>query len=143
MYETSSTLVSISGISRVSLTVAEHPGRGRGVFAGTPIRKGELIERAPVIVVPEADRLTVDASSVGSYIFMWEHGTVGEDLYSQRGRAAVALGLASLVNHSEAANCAFIRHIEALALDVIALRDIAEGEELTFNYGMTLWFTPS
>jgi SET domain-containing protein len=73
---------------------------------------------------------------------MWEHDSLGDDLYSQQGRAAVVLGFASLFNHSPDPNCKFTRYIDAMALDVIALRDIAAGEELTFNYGMTLWFTP-
>jgi SET domain-containing protein len=29
-----------------------------------------------------------------------------------------------------------------LALDVVAIRDIKAGEELTIDYGLTLWFTP-
>jgi SET domain-containing protein len=73
---------------------------------------------------------------------MWEHGTTGEDIYSGRGRAAVALGFASLLNHSGDPNCRIVRHIEALAIDVIALHDIAAGEELRIDYGMTLWFEP-
>ena len=111
-------------------------------LCGRADRRGQLVERAPAIIIPEANRLAVDAPSVGSYIFMWEHGSV-EDIFTQKGRAAVVLGFPSLVNYSEVPNCAFNRYIEALALDVIALRDIAEGEELTFNYGMTLWFTPA
>jgi SET domain-containing protein len=52
------------------------------------------------------------------------------------------LGFSSLINHSDDPNCRFIRHIEALALDTIATRTIRAGEELTFDYGMELWFTP-
>jgi SET domain-containing protein len=29
-----------------------------------------------------------------------------------------------------------------LAIDLVALRDIAAGEELTIDYQMTLWFVP-
>jgi len=117
-------------------------GEGRGVAALRQIRSGELIERSPVIVIPESDRAAVDASTVGMHIFMWEHGTTGEDLYSGRGRAAVVLGFASLLNHSAEPNCRLVRHIDALAMDVIALRDIPAGEELRFDYNMTLWFEP-
>ena len=142
MTDTSSEPVAIDSSQRVALRIAERGGRGRGVIAERPIRQGELIERSPVIVVPAEDRRAVDGSNVGNYIFMWEHGTTGEDIYSQEGRVAVVLGYASLVNHSKNPNCRFIRYIEALALDLIALHDIAAGEELTFDYGMTLWFTP-
>lgn len=93
--------------------------------------------------MPEAERAVVDATNVGNYIFMWEHDTVAEDLYSKKGRAAIVLGFTSLVNHSASPNCDFVRYIEALALDLFAIRDIAAGEELTFDYGLTLWFTPT
>jgi hypothetical protein len=142
MTDTSSEPVAIDSSQRVALRIAERGGRGRGVVAERPIRAGELIERSPVIVVPAEDRRAVDGSNVGNYIFMWEHGSTGEDIYSQEGRVAVVLGYASLVNHSHEPNCRFVRYIEAQALDLIAIRDIAAGEELTFDYGMTLWFTP-
>jgi uncharacterized protein len=142
MFETSDLPVDIASAGRPALRVARLGRRGRGVLAAEPIARGTLIERAPVIVIPEADRANVDGSPVGNHIFMWEHGTTGDDIYSGKGQAAVVLGLASLINHSSEPNCRFIRHIEALALDLLALRDIAAGEELTFDYGMALWFEP-
>ena len=142
MFETSTDLVDIDSTQRAPLRIVHLGGRGRGVVAGRRIAAGELIERAPVIIVPEEDRAAVDPSSVGGHIFVWEHGTIGEDIYRKQGRAAVVLGFSSLVNHSDDPNCRFIRHIEALALDTIAVRTIRAGEELTFDYGMELWFTP-
>jgi SET domain-containing protein len=117
--------------------------KGRGVVAERDIAAGELVERAPVLIVPEGDRAAVDPTNVGNHIFMWEHDTVAEDLYTQKGRAAVVLGFTSLVNHSDSPNCDFIRYIEALALDLIAIRHIPAGEELTIDYGLTLWFAPT
>src|SRR5687768_11673787 len=73
------------------------PGRRRAVVAHKNIRREQLVERAPVLVVEEEERAIIDASSIGAHIFMWEHGSVGDDLYSGKGRAAVVLGLASLV----------------------------------------------
>src|SRR4051794_2666299 len=65
-------------------------GKGRGVFASSPIRKGELIERVPVLV------LTIDeyydgicTTTLAHYCFNWREGTV-----------ALALGYGSLYNHS-------------------------------------------
>jgi SET domain len=95
------------------------------------------------LIIPEESRAAIDPTNLGNYIFLWEPGTTGEDLYSGKGRAAIALGYASLVNHSDEPNCRFIRHFEALALDLVALRGIEAGEELTFDYDMTLWFDPA
>ena len=127
---------------RAPLTIAVLGRRGRGVVAGRRIEAGELIERSPVLVIPARDRLATDATVVFTYVFMWEHGTVEEDLYKHEGRAAIALGYTSLLNHSYAPNCDFIRHIDELVIDLVARRAIDAGEELTIDYQMTLWFEP-
>ena len=51
---------------------------------------------------------------------MWEHHTVEEDLYKHQGRSAIALGYTSLLSHSDAPNCIFVRHIDELVIDVFA-----------------------
>ncbi len=124
------------------LRIATVGGRGRGVVADAPIMKGDLVERSPVLVIPAADRVATDATIVFTYVFMWEHGTVEEDLYKHEGRSAIALGFTSLLNHSYTPNCEFIRHIDDLVIDLVASRAIELGEELTIDYQMTLWFTP-
>ena len=142
MHRTSRDAVTVHSGACVSLRVLALGARGRGVVAERAIAAGELVERAPVLIIPEGDRAAVDPTNVGNYIFMWEHDTVAQDLYSGTGRAAVVLGYASLLNHSDRPNCDFVRHIDALALDLLAVRDNAPGEELTIDYGLTLWFTP-
>jgi SET domain-containing protein len=127
---------------RAPLRVATMGRRGRGIVAEDRIAEGELVERSPVLVIPHADRAAADATIAFTYVFMWEHGTVEEDLYRHEGRAAIALGFTSLLNHSYTPNCEFIRHIDDLVIDLVALRAIEPGEELTIDYQMTLWFTP-
>lgn len=129
-------------MQRVPLRITEMGRRGRGVVADARISRGQLVERSPVLVIPSTDRAAVDGTIVFTYVFMWEHDTVEEDLYRHEGRAAIALGFTSLLNHAYAPNCTFVRHIDELVLDLIALRDIEPGEELTIDYQMTLWFTP-
>ena len=135
-----------SGISDIRKLLRVHDFgsvKGRGVVSAEDIRAGELVERAPVLIIPAADRAKVDDSILFTYFFMWEQDTVEEDLYKHTGRAGIALGYVSLLNHSYTPNCDFIRHIDHNFLDIVAKRDIAAGEELTIDYQMTLWFTMS
>jgi SET domain-containing protein len=125
---------------RKKLIIVDFDGKGRGIIAGEPIKKGELIERAPVLVIPESDRANTDESILFTYVFMWEKGTTEEDLYTRKGRAGVTLGYTSLCNHSNDPNADFDRLIDEKLLDLYAVRDIAEGEEITIDYQMTLWF---
>lgn len=129
-------------MQRLPLRVAVMGRRGRGIIADAPIPQGALVERAPVLLIPDADRQATDATIIFTYVFMWEPGTMEQELYLHRGRAAIALGLTSLLNHSYTPNCDFVRHFDALTIDLVARRDIAPGEELTIDYQMALWFTP-
>ena len=134
--------IGVRSSQRLPLRISQMGRRGRGVIAEADIPAGALIERSPVLVIPPEDRKAVDPTIVFTYVFMWEHGTVEEDLYRHEGRSAIALGFTSLLNHSYTPNCDFVRHIDELAIDLVAARDIAAGEELTIDYQMTLWFTP-
>jgi SET domain-containing protein len=100
-------------------------GKGRAVLAARPVPAGEVIERAPVIVIPAADWDVVSATAVGRYCFCWR---------DRAGDTAIALGYGSLLNHSYAPNAYTRRSIRQRAMEFIALRDIAEGEEITLNY---------
>jgi SET domain-containing protein len=128
---------------RKKLKVVDFGPKGRGVVALEPIKKGDLIERSPVLVLPEADRANTDESILFTYVFMWEKGTTEEDLYRRKGRSGVTLGFTSLCNHNPNPNADFDRHIDEQMLSLFALRDIAEGEEITIDYQMTLWFDPN
>ncbi|CAA6604384.1 Lysine methyltransferase [Rhodospirillaceae bacterium LM-1] len=128
---------------RKKVRIVVFEGRGRGIVAAEPIKKGELIERSPVLVIPETDRHKIDESILFTYVFMWEKDTTEEDLYSRKGRAGVTLGYTSLCNHSNDPNADFDRLIDESLLDLFAVRDIAEGEEITIDYQMTLWFPGS
>lgn len=125
---------------RKKVKIVDFNGKGRGIVAAEAIRKGELIERSPVLVIPEADRAKTDESVLFTYVFMWEKNTTEQDLYKRQGRAGVTLGYTSLCNHSPTPNADFDRLIDEKLLDLFALKDIAEGEEITIDYQMTLWF---
>ncbi|MEW6154840.1 MAG: SET domain-containing protein [Actinomycetota bacterium] len=105
--------------------VASIPGKGRGLRASRPIAAGEVIERAPVMVMPAAEWPLLSQTIVARYCFSWRDGT--DD-------TALALGLCSLLNHSYTPNVYSQRHVRPRVIEFIALRDITEGEELTMNY---------
>jgi SET domain-containing protein len=127
---------------RAPLAITDFGLRGRGIVALEDIEPGRLIERSPVLIIPSEQRPTIDQTIIFTYVFMWEHHTVEEDLYKHSGRSAIALGYTSLLSHSYEPNCIFVRHIDEFLIDVFASRKIRIGEELTIDYQMTLWFDP-
>jgi SET domain-containing protein len=103
-----------------SIEVKKIKGKGRGVFARRLIRKNEVVERVPMLVIP------IDESEGGSvisdYCFAWGRGTV-----------ALALGYGSLYNHSFRPNARY-DDVGPQTKEFKALRDIQPGEEITVNY---------
>jgi len=97
--------------------------KGRGVFARKPIRKGTLIERAPMILLPIGEVYSgAPRTKLAEYVFLWGRDTV-----------AVALGYGSLYNHSYQPNASY--HNAGPRTQVFrAIRDIEAGEEITVNY---------
>ena len=108
---------------------------GRGVFTSSLIEEGSVVELAPVIVIPEAQRATVHATVLHDYYFIWNGGG-----------AALALGYGSLYNHATAPNLDFELDYDFEQVKFTALRQIGAGEELLINYMAGderegLWFT--
>jgi SET domain-containing protein len=108
-------------------------GKGRGVFARKPIRKGEVFETCPMLVLP-ACALGDGTNGLGSYVFEWGKDSLG-----------LALGYGSLYNHSYRPNARY-DDVGPQTKAFKALRDIAPGEEITVNYNgepgrrTKLWF---
>ena len=110
-------------------------GKGRGVFARRLIRKGQVIERVPVIVLPDDEVGDGEGpTSLRSYCFQWG-----------RGQSALALGYGSIYNHSYRPNARY-DDVGPQTKEFTALRDIEPGEEITVNYNGTprgraaVWF---
>jgi SET domain-containing protein len=97
-------------------------GKGRGVFARCAIRKGTVVERVPVVIVPVKNLVDGWKNRVlNKYFYVWSRSTV-----------AVSLGYGSLYNHSYAPNANYEHGDNVLVYR--ALRDIEAGEEITVNY---------
>lgn len=116
--------------------VRTSPGCGRGIFACETIAPGTLIEAAPVIILPAADCPALDRTVIYEYYFHWDGDPDGE------GRGALGLGLLTLCNHSSCPCARVDRNYARLTLDLVATAPIARGEEVTIDYGCTLWFKP-
>lgn len=113
---------------------------GRGVFARRDITKEELIEKCPIIEIPEHDLSNLRESILVTYFFYF--GKNKERLF-------IALGFGSIYNHAYKPNAKYkIKHAERI-IDFIALKDIKKDDEITFNYSYgnsknesPLWFEP-
>jgi uncharacterized protein len=112
--------------------------RGRAMFANRKLLKGELIERAPVIPINQKQWPSAEKTILSDYAFDW-----GED----DEHAAIALGYVSIYNHSYAPNAQLEELLDELMMEVVAIRNIEPGEEITINYNGdpesqdALWFT--
>lgn len=104
------------------ICVKKVPGKGRGVFATKSIRKGAIIERVPVLLVPIKDFVGgLNNLTLNTYFYIWS-----------KDKVAVSLGYGSLYNHSYKPNARYVHGADTLTYR--ALRDIAVGEEITINY---------
>lgn len=107
---------------------------GKGVFASRNIKKGEIIEIAPILVLEFSDFIDTKWNLLFEYYF-WMDDYV-----------ALALGFASMYNHSKDANCKYELNKEEKTITFTATKDISKDSEVYFNYkGSTnpktpLWF---
>lgn len=99
------------------------PKAGRGIFATKTMKKGEMIETAPVFVLPKNDYSTIKRTSIRDYYFMWGKTT-----------AAICFGYGSMYNHSYQPNATYTKKIKDKTIEFKAIRDIKPGEEITVNY---------
>src|SRR5437588_1409865 len=122
--------------------VRSHPKRGRGVFAASRLARGEIIETAPIILIPAAEWPHIEPTVLALYIYNF--GPTAEEEH-----AAIALGYGSLYNHSYMPNAKYIKSWEEQVIRFVALRDIEPGEEITINYNGSpenqtqIWFETS
>jgi SET domain-containing protein len=107
------------------IEVKESPLHGRGVFAKSKIRKGSLIERAPVIFLSNDEKETLRFTKLFHYYFL---------LGNAEKQAAFGFGYASFYNHSPAANAFYTFSRKRNTLNIYAYQTIEAGCELTINY---------
>jgi SET domain-containing protein len=114
-----------------NLYVKNAADKGRGVFAANPIRKGAIVETAPVIVIPDEDIDLIDKTAIADYYFKW-----GDSHF------AMVLGYGSLYNFSETPTVSFEADLKNQLMIFRAIRSIQKDQELTIHYLCDLWFDP-
>ena len=120
----------VSGAERIEVPVAgwspivKHAGQmGRSVFAAAPAIQGQVLWTDNVVMLTDTDRPYILQSSLNEYYF---------DI---RGVAFICMGIGSLVNHSETPNAEYVLNEQNATLTFTALKPIAEGEQITIDYG--------
>jgi SET domain-containing protein len=113
-----------------ALRLADIDGKGRGLVAGAPIKSGSVLEVAPVILIRRGEE-PPRGSVLYDYPFRWDVPPYAE---------AIALGHVSMCNHSTNPNCDVDLFFDRNLVQLNAIRDIAAGEELTFDYGVAPWW---
>src|SRR5690606_32901778 len=94
-------------------------------FAEKRFSEGDVIECAPVLLVPEQDVPLLDRTFMIRYTYSW-----GPELDG----TAIGLGYSSLYNHSFRPNAQYLKRHTHQLLEIRALRTIEPGEEITINY---------
>jgi SET domain-containing protein len=108
--------------------------KGRGLVATEEIAVGTAIVTCPVIVYDDADAGRISKTRLGDYNFRFG---------DRQNRACIVLGVISLCNHAEEPNAEIVCHEAEQTVTLMALRPIAEGEEICIRYRRPLWFTPA
>ncbi|MBK9720513.1 MAG: SET domain-containing protein-lysine N-methyltransferase [Saprospiraceae bacterium] len=107
------------------LYISKIKNKGRAVFSAIDIPAGSLIEVCPILRIPQNEVDIIHETELHDYYFVW-----GE----QDKEAAIALGYGSLYNHSYKPNAEYIFDFENEAIEVVAIKNIPAGKEITFNY---------
>lgn len=100
---------------------------GRGVIAAADIAAGETIEVCPILELGQGDAEDV----LADYVVALDTEPEG---------AVLLLGYGSLYNSSEDPNAEYVIEADD-AYAIVALRDIAAGEQVTISYGEEWWRT--
>ena len=96
-------------------------GERVGVSAARRFEAGTTIERAPVIIIPAHEAWILGRTGVAPYLEPWE---------TSSGNMALPMGLGAIYRDDGEPNAKFVARPQETAIDIIALRDIEEGEDI-------------
>ncbi len=109
---------------------------GRGLFALAAVAEGTVIEKACTVEILEEQARPLDAvQPIGDFYFA----------HPENPKAGLmAYGLMSFCNHADDANAdmRWSRHDRlGWIAELVAVKPIREGEEITYRYKCPLWFS--
>ncbi len=107
---------------KIYIAQSKIPDSGKGVFASEDIKKGEVIEVAPILILDFEDFVDTKWNLLFEYYFWLDDFVV------------LALGFGSMYNHSEDFNAEYLVNKEHQTITFIATKDIKKDEEIYFNY---------
>jgi len=99
-------------------------GKRVGVTAARRFAAGTTIERAPIIVIPAHEAWILGRTGVAPYLEPWETAS---------GDMALPLGLGAIYRDDGEPNAKFVARPDEMAIDIVALRDIEEGEDVVVS----------
>ena len=108
-----------------SLYISQSGKKGRGIFTSSNLKKGTVVEIAPVIVMNNSERQWIDKTILHDYIFEWG---------GKKKQCCMALGWVPLYNHSYQSNCEYEMDYKNELIQIVTIRNIKKGEELFINY---------
>ncbi len=109
--------------------VREADGKGLGVFARKRFARGETIEQAPVIILPNPQWKLLEKTDLRNHYWYWNDRAM-----------AFSLGYGAFYNHGADPNARIVRKYDRNIMEFVALRDIEVDEEVTVDYDCPLWF---
>ncbi|RNJ41286.1 hypothetical protein B5V01_27860 [Mesorhizobium erdmanii] len=117
---------------RNSVYVRNVPQKGRGVFANTLFKSGDLIEIAPTWQFNSSEEKLLKCTGLFEYYFV---RPITKPMKIQRS-GYVVFGLISIVNHSSNPNSqiVWIDKDTGTWASIVALKEIQVGEEITHRY---------
>ena len=113
---------------RLVVRQSEIPGAGRGVFAA------ENIPARAAILSDLNYPVKVDAQAAESHKASGVYWLLFKDQDGDEDQCYIALGLSSLINHSDSPNVVALQSAGGKTTNVISLRYIKKGEEILVRY---------
>lgn len=95
----------------------------RGLIANRDIKKGEVVERAPVVLISKKEEEHLKKTVLWKYYYEWSNK-----------HHVIVLGYGSLYNHSYEPNIRYGFNFKWKVLVYKAIKPIKKGEELMVNY---------